>query len=209
MADRRSLLRGLAAMPLVGLVPAAVQAGATSPDAALFDLIGRHAAAQAARDAHEDARDAAEDRYAAATPHPSDVLLLRRGDAFGVCRFMEHTGDGRGVGGLWFSANAVHALRTMTPPAHLAERHAEVVAAFDAWDDEVDALYDRTGMKAADEEDDRLFSAVALAEQAVLDAVPVALDGFQAKARWMMARGGWEKHAAVMVRDLCGAGAPA
>ena len=205
------------------------RAAVPDPDSALLDLIARHAAVVAERGAFQDHLEAAERQFKDAVPARPAMLNERFGDEFGVGRTVEVLPNGRRRG--YFGDNQIAALRRLPPPTwrrwdsepapwdneeitrfvdlpdpRRVARLAEILAAYDAWDADKQALADRIGLTAATAEDDRLYEIVWDLRDTIRDTTPATLAGLGAKARWAMGLDDAEEENEAIVRDLAAFG---
>ena len=217
---RRGLVQA-AGVTLAAGVAGLPAAASTSPDAGLLDLIARHGAIVAARNAHADVHEAAERRFREVTP-PRPEALWNRGDiGFHLC-----TGaTGRDVHssghvGSFYCPGDVEKLRAGPPVTRWAivgddvdppprepdskgeARRQEIIAASDAWEEEKRVVADRVGMTAAEARDDRLYAAVWEARDAIRVLCPTTLAGLRAKSRWIMNIDDPEEEAVALVEQV-------
>ena len=203
-------------------IPASAQA-APYTDATLLDLIARHSAVVAERNAHASEHDAAERRFKAALPPRPAALTETFSD---ILDHITSTGyDKHPDGHPWpyFTPGDVERLRAAGPVMGLAwsedgrplllernprgeARRLEILAAHDAWKAEKRALADRIGLTAAEAEDDRLYAAVWWLREAIRRTMPITITGLCAKARWVVALADWEEDGEQVVRDLAAFG---
>lgn len=220
---RRRLARVGAAPIGTAVAGISAAAKASAPDAALMALIARHGAAVAERNAHTSEHDAAERRFTAAAPACPEALTETFSD---ILDRLPSTGlDKHPDGRPWhyFTPGDVERLRAAGPGATVIwstdgrpmptgqnprgeARRLEILAAYDAWQGEKQALSDRVGLTAAEAEDDRLYEAVWSLRDAIRDTSPATLAGLCAKAKWALTLDDREDENEQVVRDLAAFG---
>lgn len=198
---RRGLVQAAgAAIGAVGLpiAASAVPAPALDPDAALIDLIARHADADTAFDEAEAEADRLYGVALAAHPPRPDALRWRPGD---FSRTSMGVGLSDPVGGgeaRVYRDRAILRLRdrpaeTWFPSVRLGPeceaRRVEILEAFDAWTAKLAVVDDRSGYTAAAEAWDAADAVLADLTRSVLEATPATLAGLAAKARWATGSG--------------------
>lgn len=221
---RRGLVQAAGATLAAGVAGMPVSAS-VNPDAGLLDLIARHGAIVAARNAHADVHEAAERRFREAMPLRPDAMWDKGDIGFHLCT--RATGRGArpsgNVGG-FYQPGDVKKLRAGPPVTRWAivgddveppprepdpkgeMRRQEIIAASDAWETEKRAVADRVGMTAAEAEDDRLYDAMWEARDAVRTTAPVTLAGLRAKSRWIMGIDDPEEEAMALIEQVAAFG---
>ena len=206
MSDRRTFLRGLASLPLVGgsvaLIGTTSQAfaakvggvstpsmvsltQASDPDAELVALGREWQAADDHCDHACDALDAAVERLR--DIDPPEALFRRRSDSIAFTSVAHRFRDTKR---LWFPRNAVEELRTYAfvnpwgdPLVDDRARRDEIVAAYDAWRAEISADQQATGYTSAFEVYEAAVAASRQLRLRIIAKPAITLAGVMVKAR--------------------------
>ena len=188
---------------------AAARAAVADPDAALIGLIAQHANAMAALDALDAVADPLLVRFKVEAPARPEALSWRPSDFPRTSYGIGASDAVEGTNARAYGFRGVEWLRRAKPaghwPAASEARRREIVEADEAWTAERRAYADLIGLTAANEACDRQSDVVSDIEIAICGYVPMTLDGFRAKARWIASSPDAEEWAAFLLRDLCGA----
>ncbi len=222
---RRGLVQaGAAAIgATVAGIPASARA-APDPDAGLFVLITQYREVAVERSAHAPVHEAAEERFKAAAPTRPEALTETFSDFLnGITGSgREQRSDGRVRG--FFIPGDVERLRAAGSVMELTwddegqplppmsnpcgeKRRQEILAVYDAWEAEKQAVSDQVGLTAAAAEDDRLYEVVWSLRHEIRATQPATLVGLCAKARWVLTLADFEDDDEQVVRDLAAFGA--
>ncbi len=204
---RRALLGATAAVGAVGLPAVAFASAPPAPDAdaALLDLIERHAEATTAWEAACRDLEAARDRAWAAYPSRPAALTETLHDIMHGLTSSGRTQRPDGRRWPFFNLDDLDRLRDAGPVTSLAwdddggplpptpnpageARRQEIVGTYDRWLADRKAVDDRLGLTAAEAAEGPLCAVMEEAEAAVEAHVPTTLAGMRAKAVWVMAR---------------------
>lgn len=227
---RRALLGVTAAIGAVALpaitLDRAIPALAPEADAALFDLIARHAEATSTWDAACRNLEAVRDRAWAAYPSCPAALTATSADVmlYGLAPSgRSRTPHGRAW--IFFNLDDLDRLRdaepmtsmvldedgqSLRPVSNLAgeARRREVVEVYDRWLADRKAVDDRLGLTAAEAAEEPLCAAMEEAEAAVEAHLPTTLASMQAKAAWVLARCDRADAALAFLRQIAGEPVP-
>ena len=208
---RRGLVQaGAAAFGVVGLSAGtsalADAIAGPAPDAALFGLIERHAAAQTAFEATLPARNDAFDAALRAYPPRPAALFSGFGDHLhDLGGAHGHAVDAGGRRRSYFDHDDIRRLREASPltawhspddetpspriPDPVGEaRRRQIIEAHDAWEVERTAVADRVGYTAATAANEAACGALNDAEGAVMALPARTVAGLAAKAAWIVAQ---------------------
>ena len=209
VVTRRGLVQaGAAALGagVAGISASALASPALRPDAALFDLIEHHAAAQAALDATLPAMaDTFNAALRAYPPRPAALfsgfgdqlheLGGARGCATGANGKQRSCFDHEDVKRLRKASPLMkwHSLSDETPLVRVPDpageiRRQQILEAHDAWEAERRAVADRAGYTAAVTANETACEAANAAENGVMALPARTVAGLVAKAAWIMAQ---------------------
>lgn len=233
---RRGLVQaGAAALGAVSLPVATVAlAGAlpasAGPDAALAALIDRHAAATANWNAIGTIRDDLWAQWMKARPeYPAAALRAPLAEGLGAGSQDHHFPDGRvisvygpaevekiranGVPTRWNWVGTEEQMLANDTSGWVAEpcpekivRRAQILADYDVWKADCDALSEEIGLTAVEVQTEAACDLVEGIELDILACRPGTLAGFVTKARWIEAQHSTEDWAGQLVADLCALG---
>ena len=235
LVSRRGLVQagaavlGAVSLPTAASALASVLPTPADPDAALMALLVRHRTATAEWNELGRIADTLHFQCCREQPKMPRALIGRYDEALGVQPLRTGLPDG-GMGWV-FGRDQVEQLRAIEVPTKpkwigtheqwLANdktgwgtepcprkiaRRAEILAAYDAWKAECDAVADRTGSSAATAKADAACDVVEDIELEILEQKPSTLAGFVAKAQWVVAQHSTEDWAETIVLDLCAVG---
>ena len=187
--SRRVALQILSAAPFCGA--SAAVARTVVPDVGLVAAIEEHHGAMAIWRGLLAAREPFTAQFEVEKPERPATLRFNGGDGLDVGFECERISETKSRA--WYGGRQVFELRKQSPRIlgrsvfddRRDKRRDEIIAAYDAWHAERDALMERIGLTAADAECDAGADRLADIEVRIMNLPPRSLAGLAAKARWL------------------------